>query len=659
MTSSYHKIYDKLPCLEHDPSNLIYIPLINKNNEFVCYAISNLSLKDKLLEFSYHVYNSNNNSNQKYAKSNLGIPIHEIIIGKTPEKGYVIDHVNGDGLDNRELNLRFASHNLNAQNKPKRSNTTSKYIGVWFSRNRWHAKISYKYEITNLGAFEKEIDAAKIYDVYATFLHREEEPITNNLLTDNEIRDIKNNGIPEKYKIIKKIKNLPTNINLTQDNTYSVRIVKDGKRYGRNVKTLEEAIMLKKQISDEIFVSDPMNRDITRNEEGLAIIHMINGFDLIVDDDMWHDLSQYGWNSSKNRKGDKFGYPIGTVKGKTTILHRHVYETYIGLIPNHLSVDHVNSDDLFDVRRQNLRLSDRSLQSHNRKVYDNRIDRYKGVEFSGFSYRVSIDRCNYGCYDTAEEAAEKANEVYKLKYGNNALLNVIDYSKKTTKYDRIPENLITKEYIMKINKVNDFKNVISIKNLDFKNGGVFVLSKIKFDNLEENKKLLIDMLYSQEEIKKPSRVLKLDRTPEDLITKEYIMNLTKVFEVKNVVSIKKLNTQNGGSIIKNNITLKNLDEYKKIIVETLYPADKNDDENTLIEQINNPNKLHLKHDVIDQNIIDKQYMMSIKTVTGLVKFVKDKKLNIKDGGPIKVKSINLKNLEEHKKIIIDTLYPSQ
>jgi hypothetical protein len=61
---------------------------------------------------------------------------------------------------------------------------------------------------------------------------------------------------------------------------------------------------------------------------------------------------------------------------------------------------------------------------------------------------------------------------------------------------------------------------------------------------------------------------------------------------------------------------------------------------------------------INKNIIDKQYIMNINRVIDLTKFVKDRKLNVKDGGSIKIKAINLKNLEEYKKIIIDTLYPS-
>jgi hypothetical protein len=50
--------------------------------------------------------------------------------------------------------------------------------------------------------------------------------------------------------------------------------------------------------------------------------------------------------------------------------------------------------------------------------------------------------------------------------------------------------------------------------------------------------------------------------------------------------------------------------------------------------------------------------MSITKVNVLIALVTKQKLNAKNGGPIKIKEIQLKNLDEYKKIVIDTLYPS-
>lgn len=50
--------------------------------------------------------------------------------------------------------------------------------------------------------------------------------------------------------------------------------------------------------------------------------------------------------------------------------------------------------------------------------------------------------------------------------------------------------------------------------------------------------------------------------------------------------------------------------------------------------------------------------MSITKVNILKNFVTEKKLNAKNGGPIKIKDINLNELDKCKKIINDFLYPS-
>jgi len=84
----------------------------------------------------------------------------------------VIDHINGNKLDNRKENLRIVTYTQNAQNKSKQENTTSKYIGVYFrkDRNTWIAEIRVNSKKIYLGAFKTEIEAAKIRDI-ATLEH--------------------------------------------------------------------------------------------------------------------------------------------------------------------------------------------------------------------------------------------------------------------------------------------------------------------------------------------------------------------------------------------------------------------------------------------------------------------------------------------------------
>jgi len=67
-----------------------------------------------------------------------------------------IDHINGDGLDNRWVNLREASHQDNGKNCPLGMNNKSGHMGVHFYKqiNRWVAYIKVDYKRIHIGSFE-------------------------------------------------------------------------------------------------------------------------------------------------------------------------------------------------------------------------------------------------------------------------------------------------------------------------------------------------------------------------------------------------------------------------------------------------------------------------------------------------------------------------
>jgi hypothetical protein len=53
--------------------------------------------------------------------------LHKLVIGDGSDE---VDHINGDKLDNRKINLRFATHSQNNMNKPIQSNNTTGAKGV-------------------------------------------------------------------------------------------------------------------------------------------------------------------------------------------------------------------------------------------------------------------------------------------------------------------------------------------------------------------------------------------------------------------------------------------------------------------------------------------------------------------------------------------------
>ena len=71
--------------------------------------------------------------------------------------GMVVDHIDGDGLNNRRSNLRVVSRAENAKNLTGvRSNNTSGYMGVNYEpryRNKWVATIYVNYKKHIVGRF--------------------------------------------------------------------------------------------------------------------------------------------------------------------------------------------------------------------------------------------------------------------------------------------------------------------------------------------------------------------------------------------------------------------------------------------------------------------------------------------------------------------------
>lgn len=94
--------------------------------------------------------------------------MHRVIIGAAP--GVEVDHINGDGLDNRRANLRIATRSQNLGNMSKPSTgKSSQYKGVtWLpNRKKWAARIRNNGRTRHLGVFLSELDAARAYDLAA------------------------------------------------------------------------------------------------------------------------------------------------------------------------------------------------------------------------------------------------------------------------------------------------------------------------------------------------------------------------------------------------------------------------------------------------------------------------------------------------------------
>lgn len=75
-----------------------------------------------------------------------------------------VDHVDGNGLNNRRTNLRLVTSAEQMQNKRSYSGSTSCYRGVHWSkqRSKWRAEIRLNGKNTFLGHFDDEKSAAVV-----------------------------------------------------------------------------------------------------------------------------------------------------------------------------------------------------------------------------------------------------------------------------------------------------------------------------------------------------------------------------------------------------------------------------------------------------------------------------------------------------------------
>ena len=97
-----------------------------------------------------------------------------LIKGLEPGNPLEVDHINGNPLDNRRINLRVCPHAKNMLNRRMHKNNTSGFKGVTqVGPNRWAANIALEGHFYYLGVFDSPEKAHQAYCEAAAWLHGE------------------------------------------------------------------------------------------------------------------------------------------------------------------------------------------------------------------------------------------------------------------------------------------------------------------------------------------------------------------------------------------------------------------------------------------------------------------------------------------------------
>lgn len=125
--------------------------------------VLSLIVDDEDYEFmTRFVWHAFKDGDRYYARATISA--HKLIVDYK-----LVDHINGNPLDNRRENLRYATPRQNSWNRGRRSDSLTGYKGVTSRRGGkgFTARIQVEGERKVLGWFKNPVDAAKAYDAAA------------------------------------------------------------------------------------------------------------------------------------------------------------------------------------------------------------------------------------------------------------------------------------------------------------------------------------------------------------------------------------------------------------------------------------------------------------------------------------------------------------
>ena len=138
-------------------------------------ALVNDADYERLNKMKWYFHYMKNNNTAYAARWIAGsiVLMHRFILN--PAKDQVVDHIDGNGLNNQRENIRICTKSDNQGNRAKNKNNTSGYKGVHFYKriNKFRAQIKLYGKDIYLGYYNSPIEAARAYDAKARELFGE------------------------------------------------------------------------------------------------------------------------------------------------------------------------------------------------------------------------------------------------------------------------------------------------------------------------------------------------------------------------------------------------------------------------------------------------------------------------------------------------------
>lgn len=260
--------------------------------------------------------------------------MHVLLLGR--KKGLVIDHKDGNGLNNQKFNLRHCTVQDNAKNRKISTLSSSGFKGVTIQRykkykSRWVAKITVDKKVKHLGSFplneEGKVLAIKTYNEAAVKYYGEFARL-NEINSPRIINDVKLNKV--------KIFNKPNYTGYLPPNSKAIPLSK--------------------------------------------------GLFAIVSEDDFDFLNQWNWFVKESDPGAFYACRSGKrIKGqkreKQIRMHNFIMNPPLGMF-----VDHINRNPL-DNRRENLRIVTHKQNCMNRRGCN-------GIPFYSSEFIMSLKSTN-------------------------------------------------------------------------------------------------------------------------------------------------------------------------------------------------------------------------------------------------------------------------